>query len=758
MEKNIIHADVSRRVISLSDYVPPTRGNVSHDFVEIGLDDEWDGLDKRVTFCGGGKDVTVEWDGSSEIEIPWECIEGSIGLTVVGSEDGTDRLVTKEMPHTRRIIVRDNGHDEGVEPSEPTMDVVIRLDKLTEKLEGESERIAEIADSLESAEGSRQDAFDASQAKRGDEFAASQASRAADYAESKAKWQSDVSDAVASAGKATAKANASANAADDAAYTADASAKGARIAADYASKATTSAKEAAESAKQMAALAERGYESAMNAAGSARWSADYALEMGNTAYKFGVDAKVVADDIAQRAQAGEFNGRPFRIDFIASSVESLPKTASEGQFAVIQSDVEQEDNAKLFVWRSNEKLIDNQQMSPDKYGEYRSEHVPAVDGATYRAIVHDGVGTDSYGYQREVTGYLLALNGHPKGADEDYVVPGEVQIGGFGDANIDGSDVYAEYTVDFSRLPFDSWDELYFVVKFNVQKNVTVIKKGAGWAYLTDMSGASGIEGPRGIQGPPGPAGSDAPATDVRINGTSITGDDGVADIPLAVEGTSATGVFGVMKPYSVPFYTQNGRLFLNEASNTYINSRQAQAPITGLNLDYAVKASLTDGKGTAWTDAEKLAARERIGLGGNFELIEEINVTEAVQTITRAATPSGKAYNFARVVVEVETGISTGTAPLYVKMNNLSYATAILWNVITTAKKYCVAYLEVLNGRGLAVSLNAGSAGSAAPPSVSPCSFLHESAPSISKLTMTASAAVPIPVGTVIKIYGVWA
>lgn len=152
MELNVIKASVKERRISLSDYVPPTAGNVKHDFLQIALDEEWDGLDKRVTFyrkadnverCGHRHgtnetlDYTFEWDGVSDVEIPWEVIAngGRVGFTVVGSENGIDRLVTEAMDGFSMIHVARGGNDEGVEPSTPTEDVIRRIDSVAADLE-----------------------------------------------------------------------------------------------------------------------------------------------------------------------------------------------------------------------------------------------------------------------------------------------------------------------------------------------------------------------------------------------------------------------------------------------------------------------------------------------------------------------------------------------------------------------------------------------------------------------------------------------
>lgn len=113
------------------------------------------------------------------------------------------------------------------------------------------------------------------------------------------------------------------------------------------------------------------------------------------------------------------------------------------------------------------------------------------------------------------------------------------------------------------------------------------------------------------FDGEPGAPGSDASATDVRINGTSITV-DGVADVPLA-----SLDKYGAVKSGLATdgvYVDSNGVIKLQIAGITQIDNRSSRyQPINPQFLDYAVKAAMCDGKGAAWTAAEQSAARERM-------------------------------------------------------------------------------------------------------------------------------------------------
>lgn len=117
----------------------------------------------------------------------------------------------------------------------------------------------------------------------------------------------------------------------------------------------------------------------------------------------------------------------------------------------------------------------------------------------------------------------------------------------------------------------------------------------------------------KGPPGEPGKDGSDATATDVRIEGISIT-TDGVADIPFS-NGTTAGVIItdNSSGGYDTGLIMSEGRLFLKNSGTVEITNRNHRIPILANNMDFAVKAAMCDGKGAAWTNTEKLAARERM-------------------------------------------------------------------------------------------------------------------------------------------------
>lgn len=146
------------------------------------------------------------------------------------------------------------------------------------------------------------------------------------------------------------------------------------------------------------------------------------------------------------------------------------------------------------------------------------------------------------------------------------------------------------------------------------------------------LPGEPGARGDKGDPGPKGDPGSDAsvtaeniqsalgyaPVKDVQVAGSSVL-EGGVANVPNVIciggdnsigvtnppQNTVWSGLIGVEK--------NTGKIILAQSTLSTINSRGPQF-VGGNLLDYAVKAAMCDGKGAAWTDAERLAALLRLG------------------------------------------------------------------------------------------------------------------------------------------------
>ena len=115
---------------------------------------------------------------------------------------------------------------------------------------------------------------------------------------------------------------------------------------------------------------------------------------------------------------------------------------------------------------------------------------------------------------------------------------------------------------------------------------------------------------------------------DVQVNGTTAV-TDGVANIPYAgdkvagvvfIKGRSGSGLEigsdGVLKAYS--------------ADNATITSRgSSRMQLSPSNMDFAVKAAMTDRNAAAWTENEKTAGRARMGAVSSDDVADMLNALD---------------------------------------------------------------------------------------------------------------------------------
>lgn len=177
--------------------------------------------------------------------------------------------------------------------------------------------------------------------------------------------------------------------------------------------------------------------------------------------------------------------------------------------------------------------------------------------------------------------------------------------------------------------------------------------------------------------GPAGKPGSDAsvtadniqaalgytPVKDVQLNGESLV-QDSMATIPLV--GYNRLGAVQ-LDPAGFAAASVEGKLALVPPTDAQISTHTyTQRPITPSCMDYAVTAAMTDGKGPAWTAAQRAAARDRMGIPGDYELIEEIVLTEESR-VARSKEPDGTPYNFATIMMRAKFPASDKTGNIYI-------------------------------------------------------------------------------------------
>ena len=279
--------------------------------------------------------------------------------------------------------------------------------------------------------------------------------------------------------------------------------------------------------------------------------------------------------------------------------------------------------------------------------------------------------------------------------------------------------------------------------------------------------GATGPKGDTGATGPQGAPGSDAsvtaeniqaalgytPVKDVQMDGKSLV-QDSVATIPIA--GYNRLGAVK-LDPARFAAASVEGMLSLVPPTDAQISTHtHTQRPITPSCMDYAVKAAMCDGKGAAWTVDEQKAARERMGVGKAYELIEEIILNESVTQVVRTNISLAEI----RIVVEVPVSDSTGAIALEVYSGSSIIGYAYIGNFINKAN-IKIAKFTVKRDRGTYVfshvAVNAASAVQrVGAGTLSESASLIPVENAITKISLySTSNAIQLPIGTKITIEG---
>ena len=226
-------------------------------------------------------------------------------------------------------------------------------------------------------------------------------------------------------------------------------------------------------------------------------------------------------------------------------------------------------------------------------------------------------------------------------------------------------------TVEYEKLDIVNYLGSSYIAK---RDNIGVTPvEGDDWSLSAEKGG-------RGDKGDPGSDASVtaenirsalgyAPVSDVQVAGVSVLA-DGVANVPIA-QGT-APGVVRVLDVRDSGIWNDNGSLKISYATDAEISSRLGiRKAIVCANMDYAVKAAMCDGKGAAWTAAEKKAARDRMGALGFDDESTSINLYDPSLQTDDTIAP----HYYVSGVPYTSTNYDTMwncTAPIPVKPNTL--------------------------------------------------------------------------------------
>lgn len=241
-----------------------------------------------------------------------------------------------------------------------------------------------------------------------------------------------------------------------------------------------------------------------------------------------------------------------------------------------------------------------------------------------------------------------------------------------------------------------------------------------------------------------------APVRDVQVGGSSVLA-DGVANVPVAQTWVTGERRLGVMAPsIAHGLYISDNLIKIYPAEQNNIDRRALDRPITPTNLDKAVSAAMTDGKGPAWTAAQQAAARERMGIDKPYELIEEITVDEDNVTLVE------RDLDITRMYIMI-TGVSghSGTCALATSFNAGNSFTAY-WGLAQIAAQYEVVVEHgTANGYYKYSTTSISSTPTLMGINLNAMEAIFSAATKPSRITQLKISG-PIPNGTKFKIYGV--
>lgn len=124
---------------------------------------------------------------------------------------------------------------------------------------------------------------------------------------------------------------------------------------------------------------------------------------------------------------------------------------------------------------------------------------------------------------------------------------------------------------------------------------------------------------------------------DVQVGGVSAV-KDGVVNIPTSSKRDSEYDHILVRVANGWGFALNSGFLVSSETEakiSNRMNGNDRNPPLTNQHIDYAVKCAMCDGKGAAWTDTEKAAARARMGVTEKqTEVIAEITLDSDASSV----------------------------------------------------------------------------------------------------------------------------
>ena len=150
------------------------------------------------------------------------------------------------------------------------------------------------------------------------------------------------------------------------------------------------------------------------------------------------------------------------------------------------------------------------------------------------------------------------------------------------------------------------------------------------------------------------------------------------------------------------------------------------------------------------WVESKGYVREET--LNRQYELIEEITLTENVDSIARSTDTQGNAYNFKSVIIYAQLAANTENSTLRVYVNGLTDASIWAQNAISTGARYDKMEISCNGGVISATNINGSNLSGTSGIVSTPLLAIGHSAITSFNITSTKG----IPSGSTIKIYGV--
>ena len=325
-----------------------------------------------------------------------------------------------------------------------------------------------------------------------------------------------------------------------------------------------------------------------------------------------VELRAVCGEVLAKSATGST-----RVTASLTGNETEPPEAAQGW---VDQVLEAEASVKEST-RQAENAAERAEQAAETLGGIRARAVTTAPGTEASVVVEDGV--IIYGVPRGDTGLQgpQGEQGIPgaQGAQGPQGIPGKD-----GKDGADGKDAVVDATLTQSGQAADAkatGDAL--ACKLTEPSEGLAVGRYFRIASL-DASGHAVLEAVDAAQ---------IGVQDVQVAEVSVV-TDGVAKLYAA-----SYDRLGLVKVYAnqlstgIQLSSSNTIAVINAPENR-ISSRQGVCPITPSNIDFAVKAAMCDGKGAAWSEAEQIAARERLGIEQGTYATETIALDEETKAV----------------------------------------------------------------------------------------------------------------------------